>query len=312
VEDHNQQGYLHRAEDDLVSPPTIVSIVTQILTSGLEEAGYKNASYVIRKWPKIVGVHTARLLMQIFEKRAEGKPITEKEHREIAEALQNDPKDAAALLGVLTANLVNGALDVKAERKAILDSYNVIFGLICAFMNTGPTSIALKGFVHDENCISYWNITGKEPQFSMINGNYLFPVSLDVYLFQEEPADARLVELNFQIRKAYDRRLTADVYDINRHEQVAKVDKVLETDIAIHQLDPDRATKPAREKDIFGTPQGLDYARPVEYRIPIPPRAEALIGLYKSLTLAKEVLGLVKPSVADTQKKALEGEERAS
>lgn len=126
-----------------------------------------------------------------FQKTEEGKPITLEDHKDVADALQSEPKDAATLLGLLTADILEGTLDARTDRMAILDSYNVVFGVICAYMTAATTSLALCGFVHDENCISYWDRTGKAPQFPVIGEDYLFPISLDVYISNEEPTDLR-------------------------------------------------------------------------------------------------------------------------
>lgn len=231
-------GESHSA-DELFSPTTIVSIASQFVTSALDEAGYKNASRVLRQWPKILGKKTAELLMNIFQKREEGKAITEEENSEFVEALREEPRDAAALLGLLAGNILAGTLDVKAERKLVLESYNVVFNLICSFLQKG-TSVALKGFVHSEDCISYWHVAGRRPTFELADGEHLLPsTSLDVYLFFEDPTDTRVDELNRQIHKSRDRHLPPGEFDFGRNANVAKLVWVEETSLEIERLDPD-------------------------------------------------------------------------
>jgi hypothetical protein len=299
-------------EEEVLSPTTIISIVSQVVTSGLEEAGYKDASRVIKTWPKLLGKNTVRLLKNIFDKKKQGKPITPEEHEELAQELQKDQRDAAVLLGLLTAGILDDTLDAKTARKAVLESYNVAFNLVCAYMTAATTSVALRGFIHDKECISYWERAGNTPKFSLINGDYLYPFGLDVYVLYEEPTDVRLAELNQRIYKSYDRRLPAPEFNIKTNERVAVLEKVLETSIVIKRLDPDRADKPPREKDpIFGS-KGIDYNEPVEIELDIEPGAPALIGLTQSLTAAKAVQHYHLDKLKGTEEEILKNKEKAS
>jgi hypothetical protein len=302
-----QVHHQSQSEESLVSPTTIVSIISQIITSGLDEAGYKNASHVIKKWPQLLGKNTVRTLKKLLQKKEEGKPITPEDHKDVANALQSDPKDAAILLGLLTADILEGTLDARTERKVILDSYNVVFGIICTFMTAATTSVALKGFIHDEHCISYWDRKGKTPQFSAIGDDYLFPNSLGIYLLNEEPTDLRLVELNLQIRQSFDRRLQPKDFDFEKEERVWKLEKVQETSIIVHRLRPDRDSLPKPVKEpLFGLVSGTDYSKPIEDSICIPPGAPALIGLVQSLREAKEVLRYHAVELQKTEGRAIE------
>ncbi len=49
MDEHHEEH--HQSDEHFISATSVVSILTQAITSGLDEAGYKETARVIRIWP---------------------------------------------------------------------------------------------------------------------------------------------------------------------------------------------------------------------------------------------------------------------
>ena len=175
------------SHDFPISPTNIAGMLSRVVARALRESGYMRAEEYVSHWPEILGGKIGQAIRKIQGKYAKGDEVTTEDTKELVKALEESPKEAATLLGLLTADLVKDTVDAKSERKAVLDAFKTIFGIICAYVRTATTSVALAGFVHEQDCISYWHLTGKAPDFSNINDTYLFPSGLEVYIRYEQP-----------------------------------------------------------------------------------------------------------------------------
>jgi hypothetical protein len=191
MDEHSEHSE-HSHDDSRVSPTSIAGMISRIVARALRDSGYKKGEVIVTQWPEIVGGKIGQLIRKIQGKQAKGEEITPEEAQELTEALEQNPREAATLLGLLTADLVRDTVDAKSERKAVLDAFKTILGIVCTYMRTATTSLALSGFLHDQNCISYWHLTGKNPEVSNCNDQYLFPNGLEVYIRHEEPTAERI------------------------------------------------------------------------------------------------------------------------
>jgi hypothetical protein len=175
-------------------------------------------------------------------------------------------------------------------------------------MAKAKTSLALKGFVHDSGCVSYWNFTkGSNPSF-YAGADSLAPSGLEVYLFSEEPAADTLRKYNQEIRRAPSRQLEGDKFNHRKHDTVAVVKKVSELNVTIEKLDPDREEK-LKLPDPFHL--NAKYGWPAEFKYEIPFGAPALVELFESLFEARrsqgaplQELDATREIIAGTLKKA--------
>jgi hypothetical protein len=287
-----------------VSPTSIAGMISRVLAGTLGELGYKRAEVIVNQWPEILGGKIGQVIKKIQGKQARGEKITPEDDQELAKALEESPKEAATLLGLLTADLVRDTVDAKSERKAVLDAFKTIFGIVCTYMRTATTSVALSGFLHDPNCISYWHLTGKNPEFSNTNDTYLFPNGLVVYIRYEQPTAERLADLNKQIRRDEHRHLPQSLYGFENDGDVAKVEAVHETKVMTKQLHPDRATLPPPTKGPFGEKKGQDFSKPIDFETEIPSGAPGLATLVESLYAAREAQEGYRKQVAENVEKA--------
>jgi len=299
---HTPEGH------SLISPTNVTAILMRIAGSALQSSGHEKASELLKNWPEIVGVKIGKPFNKIQEKRLKGQEITQEDKKALEKALNENPKEAATLLGLLIAEATQGTLDADAELKLILESYALVLNTICALMGKAKTSLALKGFVHDTGCVSYWNFTkGSNPSF-YASTDSLAPSGLEVYLFSEEPAADTLRKYNQEIRRAPSRQLERDKFNHRKHDTVALVKKVSELDVVIEKLDPDR-----EEKMKLPDPLHLNakYEWPAEFKYEIPFGAPALVELFESLFEARrsqgaplQELDATREIIAGTLKKA--------
>jgi hypothetical protein len=271
-----------------ISTGSVAALAQRFAIKALEASGHKEIAHWVKEWPEILGDKAGLTFQKLFAKKAKGEALTEQDKRDLAKSLDENPKEAAAFLGVLTADLLEGTLDAETERKAILDSYRAVFEIICAYLAKSKSSLALKGFLHDEHCISYWHFDRSNLLFSD-GQEYLYPNGVDVYFGYEEPTDERLLELNLAIRDSPTRHLAPELFDFDQNDSIAKLSRVYETNIATARLRRDRENLPKPVPNpVFRRSGGTDYSRPVEEVVGIPAGAPALIAMVDSLSLAKQ------------------------
>jgi hypothetical protein len=281
------------AEGHSPSGGGLVALAQRFIVAALKTSGNERLERIgsfIKEAPEVLGKKTGHLLQRLLDKKSRGEVLTARDEEELGEALQERPSEAAAVLGLVTADLLQGTLDADGEREAIIGSYASILNFVCAYMAEATTSVAIRGFLHDPACISYWHVERRNLEFAKSGSDYLYPNGLEVYLFDEEATDERLAALNMAIRDSPTRHLHPAMYDISSDDAVAKVTRINETTIVIERLHPDRASLPAAPEDpLFGRKLGTDYSRPLEFVLPIPPDATDVVALIDSLQKAKAV-----------------------
>src|SRR2546425_5810136 len=138
-----------------VSAASLSAFAQRFLVETLKSSGHEQWARWIKEWPEILGDKTGRALKNMLDKQTKGEAITPEEKHEFERALEEEPKEAATLLGLLIADVLHGTVDATEERKQILKLFNLAFDIICGYMRTATTSLALKGFIHNEKCIAY-------------------------------------------------------------------------------------------------------------------------------------------------------------
>ena len=215
----------------------------------------------------------------ILDNKAAGKTSTPEQNKEIQEAVAADPEVARAVLGGALANAVGGEEGITAaqERQQLLGAYAQTLNLITTVCESRETSLALHGFLHRDDCISYWELRGGKSSGWTVHGDRITPpFNIKVYLHFVEPSLENLVDLNLRIRNSSTRRLP-DV-DVRKNSDWALVENIGELSVAYERLDPDRPTDP---NNIFDS---LPSAR--RKTDTIPPGARATLPLLASLETA--------------------------
>ena len=213
-------------------------------------------------------------------------------------------------MGLTLGNIVDSTKDAESQLKANLSSYAVVLDIICATMAKAGTSLALKGFLHDAKCISYWHIRDRgKPSFLRLSDS-LAPNDLEIYfLEEEEPTPKILAGLNEKIRRDSKRHLPAAAYDYKHDNTVAKLLKVLETDVTTSQLHPNPSELKTDRPDPFNT--APDPTKPIEFVTQIPPRSPNLIPMFESLYEAMKAQDAVNMKPEELKRQLLDSLKKA-
>jgi hypothetical protein len=284
--EHNSEG------EQILSVGTISTLAQRFAIQTLKSSGHRDIAEWLTKWPEILGIKTGKAIKNILDKRAHGQQVSVQDERALQSALDENPKEAATLLGLLTADLLEGAIDAATKRRTILKTYGSVLGIVSTFMASNTTSIVLKGFIHREDCISYWHFERSNLEFSASGDDYLYPNGLQVYFIDALPDDALLKKLNWNIRDDPERHLPAEFYDFEHDSKIAKLEAIYETKVSFKQLDPNSSpTEEPKKDDPFGFNAIASWDTDYEYSQRIPSDLRGLKGLIDSLFLAKDALG---------------------
>jgi hypothetical protein len=274
--------------EPIVSVGTLSELAQRFIIRAVASSGHEEIAHWIEEWPELLGDKVGAALKNVLQKSAQGESVTENDTRSVADALSKDPKSAATLLGLLTADLLEGAEDADSQRKTILQTYRSVLEVICTFMIRSTTSLALKGFIHREDCISYWHFERKNLQFAWSGTDYLYPNGLQVYFIEGAPDDSLIASLNKQIRDDPERHLPAELYDFKHKPDVAELEHIYETKVTFNRLNQNASAPAASGKpDPFGLNAFSRQDEVSEYSQGIPSDLTALKGLIDSLFLAK-------------------------
>ena len=275
--------------DSPVSSGTI-ALAQRFVISSLEHSGnpkLKRLGRVIKKFPEMAGQKVGPILGKIFGSVEKGEPIKTEDKEKLLKIMEQHPQEATAILGLLTADLLAGGGDAASERQALLEYYRSSLTLVCTAMASRTTSVALRGFIHDGSCVSYWHFERKNLQFSMSSSSeVLFPNGLDVYFLELEPTDESLTTLNRLIRDNPERHLDKALYDINCNESISQLDSIYETKLTFRKLDKDRAKTANAEPDPLRLRLASDPDSPIKFESRIPPEPDALVAMLESLNVA--------------------------
>ncbi len=179
---------------------------------------------------KGAGRATGELFLQIFKKyrKADGtlKEVPLEDMRQIA---RSEPQVIGALFS-LPQTSPQTAYD---ERKATLEIYVKSLNIVGTEIAKKKTSIALHGFLHCEDCISYWDYgtigvgdNATKVDGSAINTRY----RPEIYVIKMDPSDENLEQFNKAIRDKEVRRIP--IKEVNAEElgeivQVVRVDELM-------------------------------------------------------------------------------------
>jgi hypothetical protein len=227
------------------------------------------------KAPEKLGDVVGGAIGKIIRRRRSGEVITREDEIALEKAIDATPTAVSAILGDAVAVLIDDTVSKEGDSESILAGYSFICDLICVAMSSRKTSLALSGFLHDNQCISYWHLSGATPRFES-NGGTLKPRDLSVYLLYDRPADD-VVKLNNIIRYDRNRQLEEKVFDYHHDKNVALVERIEDVRVAIRKLDPN---DPLANSGLGfpNTPKGSD--------LPIAQGPEPMVAMWESLSVA--------------------------
>ena len=286
----------HPGDGSPVSVGGVVSIVGRVVSSMAKELGYPQVEEIIKNGPEKLGEKLAGPFRR-FAKKPDGTPAEPRSSEElaqdekvVADALQENPREAAMLLGQILGLALEGGLDADDERTAILKSYAAVLGMVSTVAMQLKTSLALRGFLNGSDFISYWHYKAQsaKPTWEMDDGALRPGYGIEIYFFFDEPTEERLQELNTQIRRLPKRQLNDDAIDVYKNDNVAKLTHVYELSVQYQRLNPDR--KPAAP---FGN-------SPISYTSTIQDGAPGLPAMIESLFAALASQGHHRRELAGT------------
>jgi hypothetical protein len=261
--------------------------VARIARSAAREMGYEEVAKIIDTWPELVGKAIAAPHNKIRDLLAEGKPVPPELAAEAQRAIEEHPEEAVLLYGPLLAAGFDGALGAAAERRRILALYRRHLDTIAGLAAQMETSLALRGFLHGADCISYWHRARARGGAFEERGDRLEPpVGLDIYLLDFEPTDEAIAELNRLIRKSDTRTLPKAVWDHYERAHAGKLARIEEGRLIVNRLKGEAggaAKAEARDDPFEFRPMPRDVA------IEIPPGAPGLTPMLESLFAARQV-----------------------
>ena len=262
-----------------------VGIVSRIVASAAKTMGHEKLAALVKRWPELVGEQIGKPLRKLEEYVTNGKSVPPEVDQEIHEAIEANPEEALALMGPVMAEGFEGVGDAQAERIFILDSYTGVLNIAASQMAARKTSLVLRGFLHDPDCVSYWHFKGFGA--CRFKGEYSFgqhairpDVGLEIYALKTTPSDESLDLLNREIRRSSDRQLPPELWDISTVEGVSLLKEIRETELVVERINPDLVTEQEKGKGDFALsiPQ-----RTKSYIIPIPDGPSALPAMLESL-----------------------------
>jgi hypothetical protein len=213
--------------------------VARIAASFLNELGYARAAEIITRWPEMFGQTLAKPFRQIQALTSRGEAIPAELEAEARAAIAQDEARALPLLGVLFAAALEDVTDADSERAIVLSSYRHCLGLIADVVIGYKTSLALRGFLHRDDCVSYWRFEASlfEDVFAQSEteiGMVLLPAVV-IYLLDIDPSDDNLAALNKRIRRDPGRRLPDRLDDHGLCTHAQRVQTISEFSIVVRQ-----------------------------------------------------------------------------
>jgi hypothetical protein len=274
--DHSHSG------DDQHHAPTanLTASVVRMAAATAKTLGYERTAKLITNWPELAGTKIGQLILKMRHQQDAGQAVTPEQETAIETTMREEPAAAAQILAIVVGGASGQILSADAEREQILSSYRFVLDTITDAMARAKTSFALKGFLHDPECISYWHLDGLAPKFSR-TGNYLYTSSFEVYFLQVSPTAENLQVLNEEIRRNPKRRLSADLFDFRRNGGISLLKKVEELAVTLE-----------RQATTGGTPnpfhQGTGLSTE-EISFDIPFGAPSMVTMFESLFEAQRI-----------------------
>jgi hypothetical protein len=264
-----------------ISVGSATGMAARLVASIAKEFGYPQLEQILPKLPEVLGKKIADGIKKLRATRPEGAAVLPEEEQAVVEAaILETPEDANQVLGLMLATAMEGAIDAQSERDSLLSSYTAVLNLVANIAIELRTSLALRGFAHRDNCVSYWHFKPWSSKAPWQRVDDYIHSSMDVYLLERDPSDNELNELNDKIRRSPSRQLPEELFDYQKSNCVSKVTAVYELQVRFEWLGED--PKP----DMFGAPRASNYT----YHFPsgAPAVATMLASLFVALAKQSE------------------------
>jgi hypothetical protein len=265
-----------------ISVGSATGMAARLVASIAKEFGYPQLEQILPKLPEVLGKKIADGIKKLRANRPEGAPVLPEEKQAVVEAaILDTPEEAKQALGLMLGAAMDGAVDAQLERDGLLSSYAAVLNLVANIAIELQTSLALRGFVHRDDCVSYWHF---KHSFSKApwqrSGDYIRS-SMDVYLLERDPSDDELNELNDMIRRSPSRQLSEDLFDHQKSNCISKVTAVYELKVGFEWLGEDPKPDP-----LFGETRASNYT--TQFPSGAPAVATMLASLFVALAKQSE------------------------
>ena len=266
-------------ENGLDALPKPGGHTSRIAVTFANELGYPRVAEVITKWPELIGKGLAAPFKKIQDLKEKGQAITPDLEQEARAAIEQNQEDMTRLIGMLFAASLEEMLDAENERQEILLTFKHHLEFIGNIAEELKTSVALRGFLHSKECVSYWHGNKgrgidksifQQPK-DKLELTPLPPYS--IYVLDIEPTKEKLLELNQMIRRDETRSLPPELYDHRKTPNSGKVIEIMEFNVVIEQCDDNEILF-----GLSGNPKGH----------PIPDGAPLIEIMFESLIPALE------------------------
>jgi len=199
MDDHSHCSDSH---GHLSVPSGLTSLVARAIIAAIKSAGNPELAEKIATAPELIGTKLGKTVAALLHKKANDQILTQDDIHKVDIAVKDDP-DTANLLIYSDFIRLYGKDPIKTAQR--VSFYRELLMRVCDQMAKHSTSYALRGFVHESDCISYWHLDGVQPAF--IGSDFIAPVDMKVFLLQKEPTTALLKMLNESIRESPHKQL---------------------------------------------------------------------------------------------------------
>lgn len=250
-----------------------MSLSTKFITGIIKGFGGPDLDELLDNITKKLGNEVGSLLKNIVSSSGEKLRA---EEEELKRWIKRNPQEST----YMTSAVIEKAVEEDSpEAASLLSDYLVGLNFVIASIRKTNRSILLRGFLHDENCTSYWECDGLlshgEPQYFRKHPNLelIMPPSSKpaVHIIDEKPDDSLIRELNLKIRKNKYGRLEEDKY-----RRAKKIENIEEFTVEFDAYPKETAE--------------------------IPLGASGIIAMIYSLTIALEAQGSPKLELKSTLK----------
>ena len=277
-------------------PAGVASFVAQVVEATLVRTGHEEKVERFYESPILIGNAIGDWFKRNlpFLCSSDSRMVTDltrDQHRELEQVITDNPADTAQFFGALFLDSIPTGLDAEGVRSSILETYSQVLNTIGMIAINLKTSLALRGFIHRDDCISYWHFNPErcksEPWTFTKDGSALEASgALQVYLVEESTSDEALWEKNEEIRRSETRRLEK-LADHMNFATIAKVREVRELSVHFDRISESTPRSPF-----------LSGRRPEKKKVRIPNGAPALATMLASLVPALEAQSLHEQAFA--------------
>jgi hypothetical protein len=190
-----------------------MALSTKFITGIIKGLGGPDLDELLENITKELGNEVGSLLRNIVSSSGEKLRA---EEEELKRWIEKNPQEST----YMTSAVIDKAIEEDSpEAASLLSDYLVVLNFVITSIRRTNRSILLRGFLHDENCTSYWEcdrLSHGEPQYfrKPPNSERIMPPSSKptVHIIDEKPDDSLIRELNLKIRRNKYGRLEEDKY----------------------------------------------------------------------------------------------------